>query len=73
MPFISGIEIPIPFFPPDNDGKVNGYSWELCQRVVDAVKTRLNLPALEVVPVFTTSSTRILMAQTGVIDSIVAR
>ncbi|MCP5267570.1 MAG: amino acid ABC transporter substrate-binding protein [Zoogloeaceae bacterium] len=58
----------IPFSYLDNDGKVNGYSWELCQRVVDAVKTRLNLPALEVVPVFTTSSTRILMAQTGVID-----
>lgn len=58
----------IPFSYMDDEGKVHGYSWELCLRVADAVKTRLNLPELPVVPVPTSSSTRIMMVETATID-----
>ncbi|MFA7292483.1 MAG: amino acid ABC transporter substrate-binding protein [Rhodocyclaceae bacterium] len=58
----------IPFSYMDDEGKVYGYSWELCQRVAEAVKARLNLTELPVVPVPTSSSTRIMMVETGTID-----
>ncbi|MBK9447162.1 MAG: amino acid ABC transporter substrate-binding protein [Betaproteobacteria bacterium] len=58
----------IPFSYMDDDGKVHGYSWELCLRIADAVKARLNLPELPVVPVPASSSTRIMMVETATID-----
>lgn len=61
-------ESSIPFSYTDEEGKVYGYSWDLCQRVVDAVKARLNLPGLQVVPVLATPSTRLLMIETGMLD-----
>lgn len=61
-------ESSIPFSYLDDEGKVHGYSWELCTRVVEAVKTRLNLPALDVVPVLTNSNSRLMMVEAGTID-----
>jgi glutamate/aspartate transport system substrate-binding protein len=61
-------EASIPFSYMDEEGKVYGFSWELCERIVDVVKARLNLPGLPVVPVLTNSSTRIMMVETGTLD-----
>ncbi|MBK6906082.1 MAG: amino acid ABC transporter substrate-binding protein [Rhodocyclaceae bacterium] len=47
---------------------IQGYSWDLCQRVVDSVKVALNLPNLKVVPVPGTASSQLLMLMTGTID-----
>lgn len=49
-------------------GEAVGYSMDLCDRIVDAVRTRLGAPALKVVRVPVTSSSRLLMLLTGVID-----
>lgn len=49
-------------------GEAVGYSMDLCDRIVEAVKTRLGDPALKVVRVPVTSSSRLLMLMTGVID-----
>ncbi len=48
--------------------EVTGYSMELCDRIVDAVKTELGNPDLKVVLVPVTSSSRIILLRTGVID-----
>lgn len=66
--YIAHREASIPFSYTDNEGQVYGYSWELCMRIVDAVKARLNQPSIEVVPVFATSSSRIMMVESGVVD-----
>ena len=47
---------------------VVGYSMDLCDRIVDAIKNELGDPALKVVRVPVTSSSRLLMLMTGVID-----
>lgn len=49
-------------------GEAVGYSMDLCDRIVDAVRIRLGAPALKVVRVPVTSSSRLLMLLTGVID-----
>lgn len=66
--YIAHREASIPFSYTDNEGSVHGYSWELCMRIVDAVKARLNQPSIEVVPVSATSSSRIMMVESGVVD-----
>lgn len=48
--------------------EVAGYSMELCNRIVDAVKAQLGNPGLKLVLVPVTSSSRILLLRTGVID-----
>lgn len=58
----------IPFSYIDDQGGVHGYSWELCMRVVDAVKQRLGKPDLQVVPVLTTAGSRVMMVETGTLD-----
>jgi len=52
----------------DRDQKVEGYSIDLCLKVVDAVKTRLEMPNLEIkyVPINTTN--RIALVANGTID-----
>lgn len=45
-----------------------GYSKDLCDRIVDAIKDKLGEPNLKVVLVPVTSSSRLLMLMTGVID-----
>ena len=66
--YVGHREASIPFSFMDDEGKIYGYSWELCMRIVDAVKARLELPNLTVVPVLTTPSTRMMMVETGTID-----
>lgn len=48
--------------------EVVGYSTDLCDRVIDAVRAKLGLPALKVVRVPVTGFSRILMLMTGSID-----
>ena len=66
--YVAHREASIPFSYTDDEGRVHGYSWELCMRIVDAVKARLNQPSIEVVPVFATPSSRIMMVESGVVD-----
>lgn len=66
--YVGHREASIPFSYMDADGKVIGYSWDLCMRVVDAVRERLGRPDLPVVPVLGTSATRLMMIETGTVD-----
>jgi len=61
-------EASIPFSYVDADGKVIGYSWDLCRHLTEAIKTRLDLPNLPVVPVPVTSSSLQMMLEAGTID-----
>lgn len=45
-----------------------GYSMEICDRIVDAIKEAVDDPAIRVIKVSVTSSSRFLMLQSGVID-----
>ena len=66
--YIGHRESSVPFSYLDADGKVIGYSWDLCERVTDAIKARLNRPDLTVVPVPVTSSSRQMILEAGTID-----
>ena len=66
--YVGHRESSIPFSYMDDQGKIYGFSWELCERIVDAVKARLSMPALTVVPVLTNPGTRIMMVETGTLD-----
>jgi len=57
--------IPFSYFAGD---EVVGYSKDLCDRIVEAVKAELGDPALKIVLVPVTSSNRLLMLMTGVVD-----
>lgn len=59
--------IPFSYYAPDGE-TVQGFSWDLCMKIVDAVRARIGNPTLPVVPVLTTPSTRMMMTETGVID-----
>lgn len=48
--------------------EVVGYSMDLCRGILDAIKTQLGDPTLKVVYVPVTSSSRLLMLLSGVID-----
>lgn len=61
-------ESSVPLSYLDDEGRVYGYSWDICMHVVDAVKAKLGQPALEVVPVLTNSSSRLMMVEAGTID-----
>lgn len=50
------------------DDEVVGYSADLCDRIVGAIREKLGVPTLKVVPVPVTSFSRILMLMTGTID-----
>jgi ABC-type amino acid transport substrate-binding protein len=60
-------ESSVPFSYLDN-GKPIGFSYEMCERVVDAVKTRLKKPDLKVEYQAVTSQNRIPLLQNGTID-----
>lgn len=66
--YVGHREASIPFSYMDDEGKIYGYTWDLCLRVVESVKAKLNLPALEVVPVLASSSSRQMMVEAGTID-----
>ena len=61
-------EASVPFSFMDAKGEPQGYSVDLCLRVVDAVKAELKLPRLEVKFVPVTSANRIAMVKDGKID-----
>jgi len=56
------------FLSPISRDAVVGYSMDLCDRIVDAIKTELGDSSLKVVLVPLTSSNRLWMLMTGVID-----
>lgn len=61
-------EASIPFSYYDDNQKVIGYSMDLCNVIVDAVKTSLKLPKLEVKLNPVTSATRIPLIANGTVD-----
>lgn len=65
--YVGHREASIPFSYLAGD-EVVGYSKDLCDRIVDAIKGQLDDPTLKVVLVPVTSSSRLLMLMTGVID-----
>ncbi|WP_301102166.1 amino acid ABC transporter substrate-binding protein [Propionivibrio sp.] len=66
--YVGHRETSIPFSYLDADGKVIGYSMDLCGHIIEAIKTRLALPRLEIVPVPTTPDSRQMMLEAGPID-----
>jgi glutamate/aspartate transport system substrate-binding protein len=58
----------IPFSYYDDKQQVVGYAVELCQRIVDAVKTELKMPKLDVKYQLVTSANRIPLMANGTID-----
>jgi len=61
-------ESSVPFSYIGSDGKPQGYSIDLCMKVIDAVKAELEMPNLEVNLVPVTSQTRIALMANGTID-----
>ncbi len=61
-------ESSVPFSYIGSDGKPQGYSVDLCMKIVEAVKVELELPNLEVNLVPVTSQTRIALMANGTID-----
>jgi glutamate/aspartate transport system substrate-binding protein len=57
-----------PFSFLDDNQKVVGYSIDLCMKIVDAVKTELKMPNLEVDTLPVTSATRIPLMANGTVD-----
>jgi glutamate/aspartate transport system substrate-binding protein len=57
-----------PFSYPGPDGKIIGYSIDLCRGVVERLKHRLGLPAIEIEFVARTPSNRIQLLNEGKID-----
>ena len=58
----------VPFSYLDYSFRPTGYAKELCERVAEIIKQRLNLPALKIVYLPVKSKDRILMLQNGTID-----
>lgn len=52
----------------DGTGKPVGYSIDICNRIVDAIKTELKLPAVEIKYQAVTSANRIPLVQNGTVD-----
>jgi glutamate/aspartate transport system substrate-binding protein len=61
-------ESSIPFSFTDKDGKVMGYTIDLCLRIADAVKTRIGSRELEIKLAPITASNRIPLIANGTID-----
>jgi glutamate/aspartate transport system substrate-binding protein len=66
--YVGHRESSVPFSYLDPEGKVIGYSAELCQHVTNAIKQRLNRPDIAVVDIPVTSSSRQMMLEAGTID-----
>ena len=65
--YIGHREASIPFSYMSGDEAV-GYSADICDRIVGAVREKLGIPTLKVVQVPTTSFSRLLLLMTGTID-----
>ena len=61
-------ESSVPFSYIGKDGKPQGYSIDLCMKIVDAVKAELEMSDLEINLVPVTSQTRIALMANGTID-----
>lgn len=61
-------ESSIPFSFLDDEQKPIGYSIDICQGIVTALKEQLGLPALKIKMVSVTSSTRIPLVANGTVD-----
>jgi glutamate/aspartate transport system substrate-binding protein len=61
-------ESSVPFSYIGQDGKPQGYSVDLCMKIIEAVKVELGMPGLEVNLVPVTSQTRIALMANGTID-----
>jgi glutamate/aspartate transport system substrate-binding protein len=61
-------ESSVPFSYIGDDGKPQGYSIDLCMKVIDAIKTEIGMPDLKVNLVPVTSQTRIALMANGTID-----
>ncbi|HSI51446.1 MAG TPA: transporter substrate-binding domain-containing protein [Ideonella sp.] len=57
-----------PFSYLDGKRQPIGYSMDICQKVVDAVRVRLQMPDLEVRPIVVSSATRIPLVANGTVD-----
>ena len=66
--YLGHYEEAVPFSFVDDRQQVMGYSWDLCGRVVEAIKAELGRNDLQVVPVPLTSNNRLMMLRTGVVD-----
>jgi glutamate/aspartate transport system substrate-binding protein len=58
----------VPFSYYDDKQQVVGYAMDLCMKIVDAVKTELNMPDLKVALNPVTSATRIPLMANGTVD-----
>jgi glutamate/aspartate transport system substrate-binding protein len=65
--YIGHREASVPFSYMIGD-EVVGYSADICDRIVDAIREKLGMPTLKVVQVPVTSFSRILMLMTGSVD-----
>ncbi len=61
-------ESSVPFAYIGNDGKVQGYSIDLCDLFVEKIKKTLKMPSLKVKHVPVTSQTRLALIANGTID-----
>jgi glutamate/aspartate transport system substrate-binding protein len=61
-------ESSVPFSYIGSDGKPQGYSIDLCMKVIDAVKAEIGMPDLKINLVPVTSQTRIALMANGTID-----
>ena len=61
-------ETSLPFSYLDPNQNVIGYSIDLCGKIVDAIKTELNLPNLQVKQVPVISQTRVPLVANGTVD-----
>ena len=61
-------ETSLPFSYLDDQQNVIGYSIDLCNKIVDAIKTELNLPNLQVKQTPVISQTRVPLVANGTID-----
>ncbi len=61
-------ESSVPFSYSDNQQKNIGYSRDIASRIIDQLKTELNLPNLAVKEIPITSQNRIPLLQNGTID-----
>ena len=61
-------ETSVPFSYVDANGNVTGFSQDICNRVIDAIKARTHRPNLQVRFIPVTSQNRIPLVQNGTVD-----
>jgi ABC-type amino acid transport substrate-binding protein len=61
-------ETSVPFSYVDKDGKVIGFSQDICDKVIDAVKAKTHRPNLQVRFIPVTSQNRVPLVQNGTVD-----